>query len=189
MEPSSAWTIPSDVILPSSRSRYVLDDVQCQQLRCLYSKLYGVSASTIETPSFCWKYQSLKINGKLLGSYKSRSDSSSLILANWNCSYFGPISIPIADTEILRPARINCLLSQSISISGNTLTHMLVSLSWFQFHPQIGYFGKPLSVWCHNLFEGGSHVIPVQFIKCRVVSVLSKVNDERVLVVSPCVDF
>lgn len=187
-ENSSPWTIPGYVALPSSRSRYILDDVQCRELQKLYSQLYDTSAN-IELPSFSWKYQSLRVNEKLLGSHKSRSDLSSLVLVAWNCMYFGPVLTPVTDNEILRPARINYFLSHHISINGTVLNHMLVSLSWFQFHPQKDYFGKPLSVWCHNLFEAGSHIIPIQFIKCRIVSLLSKINDKTVLVVNPCIDF
>ena len=84
---------------------------------------------------------------------------------------------------------MNSFLLHHISVDGTHLDHMLVSRSWFQFHPQMNYAGKPLSIWCHNLFEGGSHIIPIQFIKSRVVSVQSKINDETVLVVCPCTDF
>ena len=63
------------------------------------------------------------------------------------------------------------------------------SLSWFQFHPQMNYFGKPLSVWSHDLFEPGSHIIPIQFVQSRLVSIIGEIHDETVLIVCPCIDF
>ena len=122
------------------------------------SPLLWTLSTSIELPSFCWKYQSLRYNEKLLGSHRSRSDSSSLVFVTWNCKYFGPVFIPVTDNEIVRPARINSFLSHTITFGGTNLNHILISLSWFQFHPQVDYFGKPLSVWCHDLFEGGSHI-------------------------------
>ena len=185
VDSSSPWTVPRYIQLSSSRSRYILDNVQCQTLFRLYSELYGTPSTSIELPSFCWKYQSLRYNEKLLGSHRSRSDSSSLVFVTWNCKYFGPVLIPVTNNEIVRPARINSFLSHTITLGGTNLNHILVSLSWFQFHPQVDYFGKPLSVWCHDLFEGGSHIIPIQFLNSRGLSVLSKINDETVLVVCP----
>lgn len=111
VESSSPWTIPRYLQLSSSRSRYILDDVQCQTLLRLNSELYGTSSTRIELPSFCWKYQSLRYNEKLLGSHRSRSDSLSLVFVTWNCKYFGPILIPVTNNEIVRPARINSFVT------------------------------------------------------------------------------
>ena len=134
---STQWTIPRHVQLPSSRSRFILDDVQCQKLLHLYSNLYATSSTNIDVPGFCWKYQSLHLQGKLLGSHRSRSEASSLVFVTWNCRFFGPVPIiPVADNEVKRPARINSFLLHRISVGGTSLNHILVSLSWFQFHPQ-----------------------------------------------------
>lgn len=63
---STPWTLPEYVRLPSSRSRYILDNVQSQELQHLYSKLYGTPSTNIEVPSFCWKYQSMLMTGCLV---------------------------------------------------------------------------------------------------------------------------
>lgn len=65
LDNSSPWTLPGYVALPSLRSRYILDDVQCHELKKLYAQLYNTSANDIEMPIFSWKCVSLRVNDKL----------------------------------------------------------------------------------------------------------------------------
>ena len=46
--------------------------------------------------------------------------------------------------------------------------------------------GKPLTVWCPDIFEpeGIHSIIPVQMFDSRVVSLLTKIDDETVLIVT-----
>ena len=58
-------------------------------------------------------------------------------------------------------------------------------LSWFKYHPQNTTFGKLLTVWYSDIFEIGGicSLIPVQFIKCRTVALVDKLDGESVLFV------
>ena len=47
----------------------------------LYSKLYGTSLSSVIVPGVCLTYSYVNVKGKQLGSCKSRSEASSLVLA------------------------------------------------------------------------------------------------------------
>lgn len=69
-------------------------------------------------------------------------------------------------------------------------TVLLISLSWFKFHHKMLSLGKPLTVWCPDIFEpeGIHSIIPVQMFDSRVVSLLTKIDDETVLIVCPCVE-
>ncbi len=157
----SGWTLPSDVVLPTYRSRYTLNDVQVEELSDLLCKLYSLAPSSVEVSRFAWNYTSVEVRGKQLGTYKSRSQASSIVLAMWKSDIFGSpvLSCPElreqTPQELLRATKINHFLLHTISVSGKPLTHLFASLSWNQSHPQLQSLGKPLTVWSNNLYEPG----------------------------------
>ena len=89
-----------------------------------------------------------------------------------------------------RAARINYFLEHVATIHGESRSHLLVSLSWFRYHPKIMDFGKPVTVWYHDLFEPHvSHsLVPVKFINSRAIALIDEL-DESVQFVVPCLDF
>ena len=127
---------------------------------------------------------------KQLGSHKSRSSSSSIVIASWNQQIFQSISTPVPECED-RPARINYFVKHSIKVCGNVHTHVVFHASWFQFNSQMNRYGKPITIWEHNIFEiqGCYSIIPVQFIKYRTVSIVDKVDNVPVLLACPCINF
>lgn len=128
--------------------------------------LLNVNTSSVAMASVCWKYVSIKVNGNQLGAYNSRSRASSVVLTQWKSELFGhPL---LSDTgleevntpDLLRAARINHFIYHSVSVENSVSSYIFVSLSWYQCHPRMLYLGKPLTIWCHNLFEpGGVHSI------------------------------
>lgn len=185
---SSEWTLTSDVVLPSRRSRYAFNDEEIDQVKHVLTKLYSVSRSCIQVSRDCWKYKSIQMHGKRLGSHFSRSRASSIVMATWRSDILG---CPSADfdelpSEILRAARVNHFLLQTIYINDKAYTHLLVCLSWYRFHPKMYSLGKPLSVW-HSNFELFKSIIPVQLVKHRTVSLSTEMDSTSVLLVSPCV--
>ena len=172
--PISEWTLGRNIVLPLNYSRIILNSTQLAWLSKLYQNLYSVDEHLFDIPSFCKKYRTILLDGRHLGSYKSRSTSSSCILAIWKSDLFGTpvasgISLPI---NPLRAARIDHFFLHTVTINGANFEHMLVSLSWFLYHPNFESKGKPVTVWCHDLFElpGVHTIVPVQLIKNRVVS-------------------
>lgn len=186
--------------VPSHFSRQSFSTSDVDTLKELYSKLYPNSAiSNVSTLFF--RYSSIKVRGKLLGCHESRSASSSIVIVSWDCKLFGaPVAeastlseFELAQDNLERPARINFFAKHSITVCGRTLTHMLVSLSWFKYHPQKNSCGKPASLWCCDIFEpAGLHsYIPVQFVRSRTISLVENIREglESVLIVCPCIDF
>ncbi len=165
--------------LSSFRSKHIINSSLNGYLQILYAKL---STSSVEVPSAGWKYSSVNMKSKQLGCSKSPSSSSSIVLALWKTDLFGQPSLLDVDdveqhlvnqSEILRAARINSIILHRATIEEKT--HLLVSLSWFKFHRVMFKLGKPLTVWCPDLFEAeGIHsTVPIQFIKNRTVSIVS----------------
>ena len=200
--PISHWTVTSDMELPSYHSKHIIGVTYYTNLQTLYSELYHVPISSIQMPTSCWKYSSVAVRGKQLGSFKGRSASSSIVMASWKTDLFGQASLLAVDnieahleghdqSEITRAARIDAILFHKVTINKATYPHLLVSLSWFKFHRAMFKLGKPLTVWCPDLFEDeGIHsIIPIQFVKNRTVSTISRIEDESVLTVCPCIDF
>ncbi len=187
--------MPTNVKITSYRSMYILSESELRNLKEMLSDLYLVNVSSIAASSTTWKYASVQIQSKQIGSYKSRSNSSSIILADWKLDAFGVpllsctgIDVSVC-TNIMRAARINCFLQHNVTIEGSVVTH-LVSLSWYQSHPKLLSLGKPLTVWCHNLFEpsGKYSLVPVQLVKHRTVSLVDAIDGENVLIVCACVE-
>jgi hypothetical protein len=186
------------MVLPSCRSKYVLDLTQQQQLQELYAKYYTTSLSPndIDMPSTCWKYTSVTFQGKVLGCHNSRSNSSSIVAAMWRNNLFGfPLSSIVEDlipgNQLLRPARINSILLHRPLINGEPHTILLVHLSWYKFHPRMLKLGKPITVWCSTVCEiDGIHsIVPIQVVHSRTVTLVTDLDGESVLIMCPCIQF
>ena len=181
-----------EVLIPKHSCRRVLDGTQKHCLVELYTYLYSVSRSAIDISSVYMQYPSIFANGKQLGSHRSRTASSSIVIANWDNQLFGNCSSSAsADRTTTRAARVNFFCKHVVTINGQSKANVLVSLSWFKYHPHNTTFGKPLTVWYSDIFEIGGicSLIPVQFIKCRTVALVDKLDGESVLFVCPCIDF
>lgn len=176
------WTIDSvDCVLPKFSSRCGLTATQMENAKELYSVLYSVPVDCIELPQTCYSYMSVVLNGKLFGTHKSRSASSSIVMAT---NLF-----PSSDfSSGLRAARIEKLYKHNIIVNSESKVHLLAYLSWFKPHPQSSMFGKPVSVWYHDLYDSYSF-IPVHLLVSRSVSLIDNLNGESVLFIVPCVDF
>lgn len=185
------WSIETgllDANLPSYSSRGILSSTERGGLRELYSRLYSVSPSVIEVNAMFIKY---KINGKQLGAHNSRSCRSSIVMCNWE-----PIlsaTHPNESTHEDRPARINFFAQHRVLIQNKYYTHLLFSASFFKHHSKKMSCGSPITVWEHDIFDisGISSLVPVQFIKCRTVTLVDHLDDSSgcALFVIPIVDF
>lgn len=60
---------------------------------------------------------------------------------------------------------------------------------WPQKHPHQHLMGKPVELWCLNVFESSfNSFVPVSSIYGRTIVATESINDENVLVVIPLVD-
>lgn len=170
--------------LPSAYHIGSLSLIAVDQLKNLYSAIYSKPIADICVCSTFHKYLTVKLGSNSIGSHKSRSHTSSILMAQWNSSFFGLNS----GTEI-RPLQINYFAKHSVSIGACTHTHLLVFVKWFSHHPKKSVCGKPVTVWEHELFDI-EHFIPFQLLRFRTVSVIDKLSDSdgHVLFVSPLLD-
>jgi len=193
----TGWTIDAPgllVSLPVNYSRQVFNQTEVDFLTELYTKLYKVPRSALIMSRSFKQYSSAKLNGVHFGSHKTRSDSSSIAIAVWDNVLFGSSpTMPCTPTSVavFRTVRIDAFCKHVVEVHGEYKTHLLVSLSWFRRHPKNTEFGKPTTVWYHDLFElyGIHSIIPVQFLRSRSVSLIQNLDGESVLFVCPCLDF
>lgn len=182
---TQAWTLDSlgsFIQLPKFCSRCVLDSQQRACAVKLYCNLYSVSETEVDIAHTCVSYTSVVVNSKAFGTHKSRTASSSIVVANWDSSVFAGSSTALSG---LRAARIEKFYKHAVAINGEAKVHVLASLSWFKDHPQKFLLGKPVTVWYFDLFEFCG-LAPVQLLVSRAVSLVDKLNDETVLFVVPC---
>lgn len=181
-----------EISLPSHSSRGILSSAEINGLKCMYSRLYQVSVSSLEVNSAFKKYKTISLNGKQVGSYNSRCRSSSTMMCLWH-PLFSQHVVASPQSSEQRPAKINYFAKHTVIINGEYHTHLLFSASWFKRHYKVDAFGSPISLWECDLFDlpEVSSIIPVQFIRCRTVSLVDKLDDTHgnVLFIVPCIGF
>lgn len=181
------WTLDSlgsSINLPKFNKRCVLDSRQRDSAITLYSQMYSVSVTDDDIAHTCSSYALIVFNGKFFGTHNSRSAASSVIIGHWDSNLF---KRPTAPSLELRAARIDKLLKHTVTIIGEVKVHLLASLSWYKAHPRNESFGKPTSVWYHDLFEYCG-LVPIQLCISRAVTLIDKLNGEFVLFAVPCVE-
>lgn len=117
---------PSHVSLPHSYVRCVLNTAEKDELKEFFSSSYPGSIEINETYK---QYSWVTVNGTTLGSFKSRSKSSSIVLAEYN--------------DEVRPGRINFF---AVVSNGTVYNPTLVCLSWFKHHEEKDACGKPVTI-------------------------------------------
>ena len=187
----NSWTyedIASKVSLPKLCTLGFFASFEVEQLQNLYSRMYQVPESHIEVCSSFKKYRTVTIGGILLGSHKSRSRSSSIVIAEWNVKLLG-MEPKYGESNEKRPVRINYFIKHTALVGTTPHTHVLVHVSWFNCHPLKVTCGKPVTVWEHNIFEL-HNVIPIQLLCSRTVSLIDKLSESHghALLVSPLLD-
>ena len=184
--PGSSWSIESLehlLHLPSMYSIGSLSTVAIDQLQKLYSAIYTRPIEDINVCATFHKYKTVKIRNVSIGSHKSRSHSSSIVIAQWKVSFFGPTC-----TE-LRPMRINYFAKHSVVIDDKAHMFFLASVKWYRHHSKESVCGKPVTIWENELFDL-ENFIPVQLFRFRTVSLIDKLSDSdgHVLFVTPLLD-
>jgi len=115
---------------------------------------------------------------KHIGSFRSKSTCSSIVLATWNSTLFGPMT--------LLWRKLNRIWG-SLGLSGLnpfSYTQRLLRRSSTHFitcAPNLMFkMGKPTKGWCSDVFEtGGTHsIVPVQLLKCSAVSLNATIGSE-----------
>ena len=102
-------------------------------------------------------------------------------------------SSPKRFTHNERAVNIHHYLEVTVSFTSD-LTRMdtswtLAHVSWFQPHPSRYDIGKPVELWCHNLYEshGVSSYLPSDLLLCRCAFGTYQLNRESLLLSVPLV--
>ena len=69
-------------------------------------------------------------------------------------------------------------------------SHLLACAKWPMVHPKHLYFGKPIEVWCHNIYEHHSinRFFLASTITARAVISTKKVSGEQVGIAIPLIE-
>jgi len=92
-----------------------------------------------------------------------------------------------------RPAEIQYFVRHSFEVSSAPncvhVTRTFAVARWPQIHQSKDSIGKPVQVWCHNLFEISidNCFIPIDNIQSRVIIAVDTLEEEQVLFVVPVV--
>ena len=169
-------------------SRGLFENEEMKELKMMYSKLYA--ESDVDVCLSFKKYNTLNVNGKQLGGYKTRSSSSSIVLITCNSALINSRDMVPSVTSEQRPVQIRYFASHSIKLRIN-LCHMslLQSRGLRNIHDRM-CMENLLTVWEHEIYETDfCTLIPIQFIKCRTISLVDTVGICRALILCPCVNF
>ena len=184
---TGSYLLDSTIYFPKHHTKALFSDLEVNELRQLYSRIYAIEPNSFELNQSFKKYTYVSLYDKTIGGANSRSRSTSIVMAHWNECFFGPNS----GSEENRPVKIDYFAEHTIVLNGGYLTHALVYASWFKYRPNKDVYGEPVTVWECDTFElpGIHSIIPVQLIKGRTISLIDKIHDESMLFVVPCVDF
>ena len=178
----------SHIDLPPHSARATFTSAEKEGLRKLYAKLFlvHVPPDSIEINTCFIKYKSILMYGKQIGTYRSRSSSSSTIMCQWDS-----FLLETSSSVVERPVRVNYFAKHSVSICGKVVTLLLLSASWFKIHEKINELGPPITIWECDIFENPDiSIIPVHYIKSRTVTLIDESESYgHALYVVPCVDF
>ncbi len=168
---------------PSKHSLFVLSESMLTNLRSMYAKLLPdyatqIGNGSIDLQSTCKKYFHVSMNGKKLASSEQE------------VPYVLAIP-PLESSNVARPFRIDYFIKHSILLpmSEVTSTFLFAVGRWPQKHPRQHMMGKPVEVWCFNVYESSfNSFVPVSSIQGRTIVATESVNDENVLIIIPLVE-
>ena len=183
VEQARDWTVTSpfhQIKMPNISSRCVLTALEKSSLVQMYAQLFNVQEASISSSSVYEKLKCASIFGKQLGSWRSRMASSSLVF----------ITLKEFNNDAIKIARINYFCKHSVSINQVHKVILLLNLCWLKEHPKSSIFGEPTTIWYTDLFESINYIfLPIQFVHCRAISLVEKLDGETVLYALPLVDF
>lgn len=170
--PSALCAIKLDcqIIIPPLRENFFGEPVR-NFLHQMYSVLYGEQAVD-RVPLRYEEVTQLKVFGDLLTSLKSRSKSSTAIMATWR-GLNGKI-VRRSNSEDVRVGVVEYFAVHLPSIKGiRDQPHLLAKVKWYEDHPRKNWFNNSI-ILSATLFDGESEAsfIPVSRImtRCAVIS-------------------
>jgi len=172
----------------------VLSQRELRTLREMYSKFYPefseeLKSGAIELPASYQKIGFIKLEGRIL-------DSNAYYMAE-NILPFGTsgsaeeLATGVTDLHLKnsRPVKVLYYAVHRFFASESSIpvSSVLARVWWPQLHPNKHFVGKPIEIWCPDLYEAydGNDFVPVENMKCPLLTSETYVNHERVLVTIP----
>ena len=164
-------------------------------LKRLYSELYPAYSAEILNgqiyiPTMYRKYSYIIWKGHRLHSVCCKGSNNPYILATPLFKFTTSTSTinAISCTEsVARPAQLQYFLSHSISLSGSEKSHILAHCLWPMEHPRKSSIGKPVEIWCKELYEPAvaNTIVPVSTFSSHVIISTDIISNDHVLVTIP----
>ena len=122
----STWGMDhiANVQTPTCFSRGVLSISEIDGLKLIFFTALFSSSNRFVCNSTIYKFKELMFNGRRYGSLRSRSSSSSIVMASWYPNVFG-----LDGNYDSRPAQINYFAKHVATIQTTPITHILFSSS------------------------------------------------------------
>ena len=178
---NQSWSVE----LPTVCTRHKLSEDEQKMFKRLLCKFHSPSEN-IEVNSLHYRYKFVLVNKSKLTS--STSKKTSIVMANSDSDRILPRHFIIPGDPLLRACKVNHFMKVSYSFDGQICAHCFAYVSWYREHPSRFLLGKPVQLWCPDLFESHSFLSLDNTYLCQCVHSYFKLSDteENVLAVIPC---
>lgn len=148
------------VQVPTCYKYHVLNENEISYLKKMLGTLLSKSPDQISLNSICRRFKSVHIND-------FKFISSSIAVTHWNQSLLGPYPTRVRLTtgtvnpadESLRPFKFEYFASISYHVTTgdhsepNSQVFTFAVVSWLKIHTARFKLGKPVQLWCNDLYE------------------------------------
>lgn len=147
-----SWSVE----LPSVCTRHKFSEDEQEMLKRLLLKFHSPTED-IDVNSLHYRYKFVLINKSKLTS--STTKKTSVVMASSDSdrtSAVLPRHSAIPGDPLLRACKVNHFVKVSYSFERQICAHCFADVSWYQEHPSRFLLGKPVQLWCPDLFESHS---------------------------------
>ena len=180
---------------PTHYKRAVFSSSEVAILQKLICKLDSDLPQDVAVNSTFHKYQPITLQGKCYGSSGTGSASTPFIaMAKYDEPIFG--SLPALSCLRMShvnvwPVNVHYYAKMTYHINSEMCSCVFAAVSWLGLHSDRNHYGKPVQIWCSNMYEISTlgFFIPLSnlIVRCAIC-VTKHVNGEHVRLVVPLVE-
>ena len=177
----------TDFDVPKFFTRSILDEADKDILQKLIGKIDKCSSSNVLINTITCKYASITLEGQ---SFSAKRSNPCVALAKWDSDLFGlPPSAGIYARSVYLKSFLKVFYTtgdSTVGIEDKIQCSFFAQVLWHSSHPKYSSFGKPVQVWCNDLFETHEPtLIPINLLKARCVHSVVCVSGENILLLIP----
>ena len=174
---------------PTNYTLTVLSSEEITVLTSAFALLYPDICDYLPTtvmPITARKFKYMKLDGVKLSSVEDKTTNPYIFAKPF-------ISFSTHSDIEYHPAEVQYFVRYSFEVmcdyNSTHITHTFAVVNWPQVHPAKDSVGKPVQIWCYELFESTMNCfVPVENIFSRVIIAVDTFEEERVLFVIPVVN-